>query len=84
MDWFQGATDLQFQLHAVQLQQTDRLQQLRGEVQLLAQLGRDGRLHGGAFRKAPQACGDGMHLAGHSDGFRIRESGEVAHDFPDT
>ncbi|MNV39074.1 hypothetical protein D3C71_1306400 [compost metagenome] len=41
----QGAADLQLQLHAIQLQQADGLQQLRREVELLTQLGRHRRLH---------------------------------------
>ncbi|MNV38209.1 hypothetical protein D3C71_1297550 [compost metagenome] len=45
------AADFQLQLHAVELEQPDRLQQLRGEVKLLTHLGR----HGGFQSDVPFA-----------------------------
>ncbi len=51
----QQALDFLFQVQAIELQQPDRLQQLRGEVKLLAQLGRECSLHRGSPAPLPGA-----------------------------
>ncbi len=51
----QQALDFLFQVQAIKLQQPDRLQQLRGEVKLLAQLGRECSLHRGSPAPLPGA-----------------------------
>jgi hypothetical protein len=70
---FEHAADFQLQLQAVQLQQADRLQQLRREVELLAKLGTDRRFHGGPCADGNPAvpatwlhcrAGDGIRIGG--------------------
>ncbi|KUP00440.1 hypothetical protein AR276_09645 [Stenotrophomonas maltophilia] len=51
----QQALDFLLQVQAIELQQPDRLQQLRGEVELLAQLGRECSLHRGSPAPLPGA-----------------------------